>query len=173
MDPPTDAELQASLIVIPEDAILTFEERVRASEVNDSLARTHESRVEAYYDRVAKFHGDLSKAHGILLENLEPESPAMSLVEAEATKFHDQPWGRCRGTWKELDEKWLHGGSTASDAEILQQLRDATNDLYNVANRNAVLLSLTERLKLVEGTTPTESQLKISSSNPGLEPGTS
>ena len=156
-DGPDDITLQAELIAPPEGEILSFQDQMKMAEINSAIRRAH--RVKAHQDRITKCFGDLSKAYGILLENLQPGSPAASLVEGEAAKYSGMVLTRLREAWARLDEKWLHGGSTASEEEILISLREATTDKYNVANRNAAWMTLVERLRAVEGATTTERQL--------------
>ena len=158
-DAPSDAELQAKLMKPPEGEILTFQDQMRIAEINSAIERAHEAKLKAYQDRVTKYSGDLSKAFGILLENLQPGSPAASLVEAEAAKHTANVFVRFREAWARLDEKWRSGGSTASEEEILKELREATTEKYNVANRNAAWLSLTDRLREVEGASTSDKQL--------------
>ena len=143
------------LLEVPEGT--EFFDALRIKEYNLKIVTRHEARVKDYYHRVNLHERDLANAIALLQSGLGPNCPAQVLVE-NAMSPYKYLWAKLRAAMQALDDKFINVG-TQTEQEILDELRDLTDEHMTVNQRNVEWLTRTQRLEAIQGATTTTRQL--------------
>jgi hypothetical protein len=155
-DPPPEEPTEDMLMVAPEGA--DFNTTLRVVEANARIRKEMREVHKDFYDRLRYHEGNLTRGCGILLDGIEPGSPAATYVD-KVFKRYPHPWGRLNYSLQTLDDKWMHSGSTVTERDIIDELRKATDERHCQANRTAMFTTLVQRLNELENKTTSERQL--------------
>ena len=151
-----DPPVMDDLFETPEDE--TFLTILRIKEYNLKIVTRHESRFKDYYARVNFRERDLQHAIALIQSGLGPNCPAQILVE-EAMRPQSSLYGKLRAAMQALDDKFINVSNTQTEQEILDELRELTDEHLTVNQRSVEWLQRTQRLTAIQGATTTTRQL--------------
>ena len=144
------------LLEVPEGA--SFSDTLRVKEYNQKIVSSYEARKKDYYYRVNFHERDINQAIAYIQTGLGPSCPAQTLVE-KAISTQRTPYGQLRAIMGALDDKYYHAISSQTEQDIVDELRELTDERLTVNQRATEWLKRTERLSAMQGTTTTPRQL--------------